>query len=95
MYNVLGVCVQSSHTLTFWKFIIAIMWVRSAAGVKLKNMKLISFSFQTSQVSARSVKVTAENVSTSPNVEAILEDFRIMGKDLVKSVETRSEKWAF
>lgn len=58
-------------------------------------MKLISFSFQTSQVSARSVKVTGESVSTSPNVEAILEDFRIMGKDLVKSVETRTEKWAF
>lgn len=95
MYNVLGVCVQPSHTFTFWKFLIAIMWVLSAAGVKLENMKLISFSFQTSQASARSVKVTGENASTSPNVEAILEDFRIMGKDLVKSVETRSEKWAF
>lgn len=66
------------------------MWVLSAAGIKLK-----SFSFQTSQVSARSVKVTGENVSTLPNVDAILEDFRIMGKDLVKSVETRTEKWAF
>lgn len=62
---------------------------------EVENKKLISFSFQTSQVSARSVKVTGENVSTFPNVEAILEDFRIMGKDLVKSVETRTEKWAF
>lgn len=52
-------------------------------------------SFQTSQVSARSVAVTGESVNTSPNVEAILEDFRIMGKDLVKSVEARTEKWAF
>lgn len=60
-----------------------------------ENMKLISFNFQTSQVSARSVKVTGENVSTSPNVEAILEDFQIMGKDLVKSVETRTDKWTF
>lgn len=52
-------------------------------------------SFQTSQVSARSATVTGESVNTSPNVEAILEDFRIMGKDLVKSVEARTEKWAF
>lgn len=60
-----------------------------------ENTEVILFSFQTSQVSARSVEVTGENVSTSPNVEAVLEDFRIMGKDLVKSVETRTEQWAF
>lgn len=60
-----------------------------------ENTKVILFSFQTSQVSARSVEVTGESVSTSPNVEAVLEDFRIMGKDLVKSVETRTEQWAF
>lgn len=50
---------------------------------------------QTSQVSARSVEVTGDEAKTVPNVEAILEDFRIMGKGLVKSVEARTEKWSF
>lgn len=94
MYNT-HVCVKSSHTFTFWKFIIAIMLGAQCSWDEAQNMKLISFSFQTSQVSARSVTVTGENASASPNVEAILEDFRIMGKDLVKSVETRTEQWAF
>lgn len=48
-----------------------------------------------SQVAARSVKVTGEEVKTVPNVEAILEDFRVIGKGLVKSVEARTEKWIF
>lgn len=28
-----------------------------------------------------------------PNVEAILEDFEVLGEGLVKSVEARTEKW--
>lgn len=50
---------------------------------------------QTSQVSARSVEVAGEEANTVPNVEAILEDFRVLGKGLVKSVEARTEKWSF
>ena len=50
---------------------------------------------QTSQMTARSVEVTGEQVNAIPNVEAILEDFRIMGEGLVKSVEARTEKWSF
>lgn len=46
-------------------------------------------------MAARSVEVTGEEVKTVPNVEAILEDFRVMGKGLVKSVEARTEKWMF
>lgn len=46
-------------------------------------------------MSARSVEVTGDEAKTVPNVEAILEDFRIMGKGLVKSVEARTEKWSF
>ncbi|CAF91374.1 unnamed protein product, partial [Tetraodon nigroviridis] len=65
--------------------VIAVLW---------KPKAFVPIPFKTSQVSARSAKVTGENVSTSPNVEAILEDFKIMGKDLVKSVEPRTEKWA-
>lgn len=60
---------------------------------------LLTFFFsyhlhQTSQVSARNVEVTGEVANTVPNVEAILEDFQILGKDLVKSVEAKSEKWS-
>lgn len=50
---------------------------------------------QTSQISARTVEVTGGEEKTVPNVEGILEDFRIMGKGLVKSVEARTEKWSF
>lgn len=28
-----------------------------------------------------------------PNVEAILEDFEVLGEGLVKSIEARTEKW--
>jgi len=28
-----------------------------------------------------------------PNIEAILEDFEVLGEGLVKSVEARTEKW--
>lgn len=51
--------------------------------------------FKTSQVSARSVQVTGDDAKTIPNVEAILEDFQVIGKGLVKSVEARTEKWSF
>ena len=55
---------------------------------------LLHPSSQTSQVSARIVEVTGEEANTVPNVRAILEDFRVMGQGLVKSVEARTEKWA-
>lgn len=54
-----------------------------------------SVTHQTSQVSARTVKVTGNEAKTLPNVEAILEDFRVLGKDLVKSVEAKMDKWSF
>ncbi|XP_023257306.1 nucleolar protein 6 [Seriola lalandi dorsalis] len=66
--------------------VIAVLW---------KPKAFISMPFKTSQVSARSVEVTGEDVKTVPNVEAILEDFRVMGEGLVKSVEARTEKWSF
>uniref|UniRef100_A0A8D3E2S2 Nucleolar protein 6 n=1 Tax=Scophthalmus maximus TaxID=52904 RepID=A0A8D3E2S2_SCOMX len=64
--------------------VIAVLW---------KPKAFVSMPFKTSQVSARSVEVTGEEVNTVPNVEAILEDFQVMGKGLVKSVEARTEKW--
>uniref|UniRef100_A0A4W6G8X9 Nucleolar protein 6 n=1 Tax=Lates calcarifer TaxID=8187 RepID=A0A4W6G8X9_LATCA len=66
--------------------VIAVLW---------KPKAFIPMPFKTSQVSARCVEVTGEEVNTVPNVEAILEDFRVMGEGLVKSVEARTEKWSF
>ncbi|XP_070820091.1 nucleolar protein 6 [Chaetodon trifascialis] len=66
--------------------VIAVLW---------KPKAFTSIPFKTSQVSARSVEVTGAEANTFPNVEAILEDFQILGKGLVKSVEARTEKWSF
>lgn len=66
--------------------VIAVLW---------KPKAFVPASFKTSQMAARSVEVTGEEVKTIPNVEAILEDFRVIGKGLVKSVEARTEKWMF
>ncbi|XP_061528233.1 nucleolar protein 6 [Phycodurus eques] len=66
--------------------VIAVLW---------KPKAFAPLPFKTSQLSARSVKETGEEANTVPNVEAILEDFRIIGKDLVKSVEARTERWSF
>ncbi|XP_071382591.1 nucleolar protein 6 [Centroberyx affinis] len=66
--------------------VIAVLW---------KPKAFSPVPFKTSQMFARHVQVTGEEAHTVPNVEAILEDFRVMGKGLVKSVEARTEKWAF
>ncbi|XP_062310472.1 nucleolar protein 6 [Osmerus eperlanus] len=49
--------------------------------------------FKTSQIAARHVEVSGDEAHSVPNVEAMLEDFRVMGKGLVKSVDARTEKW--
>ncbi|XP_066568043.1 nucleolar protein 6 [Amia ocellicauda] len=49
--------------------------------------------FKTAQMNARRVEVIGDEVHTLPNVEAILEDFRVMGAGLVTEVEPRTEKW--
>ncbi|XP_061762246.1 nucleolar protein 6 [Nerophis ophidion] len=66
--------------------VIAVLW---------KPTAFVPMPFKTSQMSARSVEVTDGKAKTFPNVEAILEDFRIIGHDLVKSVEARTERWSF
>uniref|UniRef100_A0A3Q1HD25 Nucleolar protein 6 n=1 Tax=Anabas testudineus TaxID=64144 RepID=A0A3Q1HD25_ANATE len=66
--------------------VIAVLW---------KPKAFIPAPFKTSQVSARRVEVRGEEVNTVPNVEAILEDFQVMGQGLVKSIEARTEKWSF
>ncbi|XP_032434833.1 LOW QUALITY PROTEIN: nucleolar protein 6 [Xiphophorus hellerii] len=66
--------------------VISVLW---------KPKAFVPAPFKTSHMAARSVEVTGGEVKTIPNVEAILEDFRVMGKGLVKSVDARTEKWMF
>ncbi|KAL6114361.1 nol6 [Pungitius sinensis] len=66
--------------------VIAVLW---------KPKAFVPIGFKTSQMCARKVEVNGEEATTIPNVEAILEDFRIMGKGLIKSVDARTEKWSF
>ncbi|XP_056275390.1 nucleolar protein 6-like [Pseudoliparis swirei] len=65
--------------------VIAVLW---------KPKAFLPVPFKTSYMSARRVEVTGEEANTIPNVEAILEDFRVLGKGLIKSVEARTEKWS-
>lgn len=44
-------------------------------------------------MNARRVEVTESGANTLPNVEAIVQDFRIIGDGLVQKVELRTEKW--
>ncbi|XP_068616860.1 nucleolar protein 6 [Brachionichthys hirsutus] len=66
--------------------VIAVLW---------KPKAFVPIPFKTSQASARNVAADGDQASSSPNVEAILEDFRVIGKGLVRSVEASPEKWSF
>ncbi|XP_062984381.1 nucleolar protein 6 [Elgaria multicarinata webbii] len=50
--------------------------------------------FKVSNMKGRMVSDHTTEPLTIPNVEAILEDFEILGEGLVKSVEARTEKWS-
>lgn len=39
------------------------------------------------------VECRGEDLVLVPNVEAILEDFAVLGEGLVQAVEVRSERW--
>uniref|UniRef100_A0A4W5P9S1 Nucleolar protein 6 n=1 Tax=Hucho hucho TaxID=62062 RepID=A0A4W5P9S1_9TELE len=64
--------------------VIAVLW---------KPKAFSPLPFKTSQMVARRVEVSGEEAHTVPNVEAILEDFGVMGQGLVKTVEPRTERW--
>lgn len=49
--------------------------------------------FKTSLMNARRVEMNGDVATVVPNVEAILQDFRIIGEGLVKKLELRTEKW--
>uniref|UniRef100_A0A7N8YJ63 Nucleolar protein 6 n=1 Tax=Mastacembelus armatus TaxID=205130 RepID=A0A7N8YJ63_9TELE len=67
--------------------VIAVLW-------KPKAFTQMPFKVKSTSMTMRNVEVTGDKVNTIPNVEAILEDFRVMGKGLIKSVEARTEKWS-
>uniref|UniRef100_A0A3B4DB22 Nucleolar protein 6 n=1 Tax=Pygocentrus nattereri TaxID=42514 RepID=A0A3B4DB22_PYGNA len=49
--------------------------------------------FKTSLMNASKVEVAEDVATTVPNVEAIVQDFQIIGEGLVQKVELRTEKW--
>lgn len=44
-------------------------------------------------MNARRVQEAGDGANTVPNVEAIVQDFQIIGEGLVNKVELRTEKW--
>ncbi|XP_038646615.1 nucleolar protein 6 [Scyliorhinus canicula] len=49
--------------------------------------------FKTSHINAKMLETKENELQMIPNVEAIMEDFEILGAGLVKSVEALTEKW--
>ncbi|KAG7318490.1 hypothetical protein KOW79_018245 [Hemibagrus wyckioides] len=49
--------------------------------------------FKTSLMNARRVEVTEDTATTVLNVEAIVQDFQIIGEGLVDRVDLRTERW--
>uniref|UniRef100_A0A8B9FKR7 Nucleolar protein 6 n=1 Tax=Amazona collaria TaxID=241587 RepID=A0A8B9FKR7_9PSIT len=64
--------------------VIAVLW---------KPLSFQPQPFKVSNVKGRMVTTLNDKLVCVPNVEAILEDFEVLGEGLVKSVEARTEKW--
>uniref|UniRef100_A0A8C0EK39 Nucleolar protein 6 n=1 Tax=Bubo bubo TaxID=30461 RepID=A0A8C0EK39_BUBBB len=64
--------------------VIAVLW---------KPLSFQPQPFKVSNMKGRMVTTLNSELVCVPNVEAILEDFEILGEGLVKSVEARTEKW--
>ncbi|XP_054139377.1 nucleolar protein 6 [Melozone crissalis] len=64
--------------------VIAVLW---------KPLSFQPQPFKVSSMRGRKVTTLNNELVCIPNVEAILEDFEILGEGLVKSVEARTEKW--
>lgn len=62
-------------------------------GVLWKPQAFAPQPFKTSHVNARMLETRENGLQIIPNVEAIIEDFEILGAGLVKSIEARTEKW--
>ncbi|NXI88521.1 NOL6 protein, partial [Rhipidura dahli] len=64
--------------------VIAVLW---------KPLSFQPQPFKVTSLKGRKVTTLNNELVCVPNVEAILEDFEILGEGLVKSVEARTEKW--
>ncbi|GAB0202884.1 nucleolar protein 6 [Grus japonensis] len=64
--------------------VIAVLW---------KPLSFQPQPFKVSSMKGRMVTTLKNELVCVPNVEAILEDFEVLGEGLVKSVEARTEKW--
>ncbi|KAM6289835.1 nucleolar protein 6 [Aegotheles albertisi] len=64
--------------------VIAVLW---------KPLSFQPQPFKVSNMKARTVTTLNNELVCIPNVAAVLEDFKILGEGLVKSVEARIEKW--
>ncbi|XP_075383089.1 nucleolar protein 6 isoform X2 [Mycteria americana] len=64
--------------------VIAVLW---------KPLSFQPQPFKVSSMKGRMVTTLNNELVCVPNVEAILEDFEVLGEGLVKSVEARTEKW--
>ncbi|XP_007948870.2 nucleolar protein 6 [Orycteropus afer afer] len=62
-------------------------------GVLWKPTSFQPQPFKASNTKGRMVVAQGGELVMVPNVEAILEDFAVLGKGLVQSVEARSERW--
>ncbi|KAG9488294.1 hypothetical protein GDO78_007867 [Eleutherodactylus coqui] len=49
--------------------------------------------FKTTKLNGRIVDTKSSSLLMIPNMEAMLEDFKILGEGLVKSIECQSERW--
>ncbi|KAK0686837.1 NOL6 protein, partial [Pygoscelis papua] len=64
--------------------VIAVLW---------KPLSFQPQPFKVSSMKGRMVTTLNNELVCVPNVEAILEDFEVLGEGLVKSIEARTEKW--
>ncbi|KAM6182038.1 nucleolar protein 6 [Erethizon dorsatum] len=62
-------------------------------GVLWKPTSFQPQPFKTSSTKGRMMVSQGEELVMVPNVEAILEDFAVLGEGLVQAVEARSERW--
>ncbi|XP_043542007.1 nucleolar protein 6-like isoform X2 [Chiloscyllium plagiosum] len=69
---------------TYGGSLIAVLW---------KPQAFTPQPFKTSHINAKMLETKGNQLQLVPNVEAILEDFEILGAGLVKSVEALTEKW--
>lgn len=57
------------------------------------STQICSLILQASSIKGRMVVSQGGELVMLPNIEAILEDFAVLGEGLVQAVEARSERW--